>query len=196
MMGGLRVRGLAAVATAGLAMATGAAAARSYILNGYSFGPMPGVKTAELAALLKDQEGARVTDADIAADGATLARLLRERHVNGHLFTSIAEKGGRVWVIFDLQDPDHPIARLGRPPGHLAAQSFEGAARVPAADLAKATGLQPGDPVSPERINAARQAILDLYAKVMPGKAPTLKGRMRTTPDGEVTLTWMIGESP
>jgi lipid-binding SYLF domain-containing protein len=194
MVGGARWGWLGGVVVAGVLAATGAAAARSYILNGYSFGPMPGVNTKELAALLKDQEGARVTEADIAADGATLARILRERHINGYLFTSTAEKDGRVWVIFDLQDPDHPMAHLGRPADHLVAQSFEGASRVSAADLAAATGLKPGDPVSPERINAARQAIVDLYAKVTPGPAPTLKGRMRTTPKGEVTLTWIIGE--
>jgi hypothetical protein len=28
----------------------------------------------------------------------------------------------------------------------------------------------------------------------MPGKAPSIKGRMQSKADGEVTLTWIIGE--
>ena len=185
---------LAATLAVGAAMAAGAAKAPTYILSGYSFGPIPGVNTVELEAKLKHKEGERITSADIAADRAIIAKELEARHIKGRLFTSLAEKRGRVWVIFDLLDPDRPTAHLGKPAGHLKSQNFEGASRISAGDLAAATGLKQGDQLWPEKINAARQAIVALYAKSMPGKAISLKARMQTAADGEVTLTWIIAE--
>lgn len=194
MLSMARIGLLAAMLTVGAAMAASAAKAPAYILNGYSFGGMPGVNTAELTAKLGHKEGDRVTRADIAADEAVLARELRARHIDGRLFTSLAEKHGRVWVIFDLQKPDPRSASAEKWAGRLKSQSFQGASRISAAALAAATGLKPGDPLSPEKINAARQAVVALYARSMPGKAPSLKGRAQTAADGQVTLTWIIGE--
>ena len=114
---------LAATLAMGGASAAGAPKAQSYILNGYSFGGFTGVNTDELAAQLKDQEGARVTRADVNDDEAILIKELHARHIEGRLFTTIAEKHGRIWVIFDLQKPRPPMLR------HLEAQNFEGAAR-------------------------------------------------------------------
>ena len=185
---------LAATLTALAAMAAGAANAPSYIFSGYSFGPIPGVNTAELEAKLTHKAGDRITSADVAADGAILAKELEARHIHGRLFTSTAEKHGHVWIIMDVQDPDHPNAHLGKPAGHLKSQNFEGASRISAGDLAAATGLKQGDQLWPEKIRAAREAIVAAYAKSVPGKAITLKARMQTQADGDVTLTWIIGE--
>jgi len=182
------------------ALATGAAVPASiakgphYILNGYSFQDMKGVNTAELEAKLKDKKGAHITEADIIADQALLAKELQARHIQGQLFTGLAEKDGRVWVIFDLQHPEAQLAKLDKRVRYLETQNFEGASRIPASALAAATGLRKGDHLSPEKLNAARRTILDLYAKSMPGKTVSLKINMRTKADGEVTLTWMIGE--
>lgn len=189
-----RIGLLAATLTVGTAMAACATHPPSYILNGYSFGGMPGVNTAELTAKLTHKEDDRVTRADIAADQAILARELRARHIEGRLFASLAERHGRVWIIFDLQKPDRRSANAEKWAGRLKSQSFQGASRISADALAAATGLKPGDPLSPEKINAARQAIVALYARSMPGKALSLKGKAQTAADGEVTLTWIIGE--
>jgi hypothetical protein len=139
-------------------LTAGAAKAPTYILNGYSFGRMPGVNTAELAAKLKDKEGARVTRADIAVDQAILVKELQARHIKGQLFTTLAEKHGRIWIIFDVLDSNGPAAKTGKPLLLLASQSFEGASRISTSALAAATGLKHGDLLSAEKINAARQA--------------------------------------
>ena len=188
--------GLLAVALAlGAAGVADAAKGRTYILNGYSFGGFPpGENTAELAAKLKDQEGARVTRADVDTDEAILVKEMQARHIQGQLFTTLAEKHGRVWVIFDLQDPVRSTASFWTSVRRLKTQNFEGASRISASALAAATGLKPGDTLSREKINVARQAILALYAKSVPGKAPSLKGKMQGTAAGDVNLTWIVGE--
>jgi len=192
-----KLRGLLAGAL-GMVAATAAVAAhpRVYILNGYSFGGMPGVNTVELTTKLKDQAGARVTQADIAEDEAIVATALKDQHVKGRLFTTLAEKHGRVWVIFDVLDPDRPTARAGKAEAgeRLKVQNFEGATGLSTTDLAAATGLKPGAPLSAEVINGARQSIIAAYAKAMPGKAVSIRGKLQFTPEGEVTLTWIIGD--
>ena len=185
---------LAATLTALAAMAAGAANAPSYIFSGYSFGPIPGVNTAELEAKLTHKAGDRITPADVDADRAVIAKELEARHIPGRLYTSLAEKHGHVWIIMDVLDPAHPNAHLGKPAGRLKSQNFEGASSIPAGDLAAATGLKPGDRLWPEKIEAGREAIVAAYAKAMPGKAISLKARKQTGADGEVTLTWIIGE--
>lgn len=172
---------------------TSAARPWVYVLNGYSFGGMPGVNTAELEAKLPLKEGARVRQADVDAAQAIVAKELEARRIKGQLFTSLAEKKGRVWIIFDLQDPDHPTGHLGKTK-FLKTQTFEGASAVSAGDLAAATGLKPGDPLWPEKLRAAEQAIVALYAKARPGPAPMVKAKMSTGPDSRTDLTWVIQE--
>ncbi len=181
----------------GLGAATAASAAKApvYILNGYSFGGLPlGVDTAELTAKFKDQEGAHITRADVDADQAILAKELQARHIGGQLFSTIAEKHGRVWIIFDLLHPERSAANFLTTPHYLKVQNFEGASRISASSLAAATGLKPGDRLPPAKIDAARQAIVAAYAKALPGKPLSLKGKMQTAPSGAVVLTWIIGE--
>jgi outer membrane protein assembly factor BamA len=188
-----RWAGLAAVALA-LAASADAAPAPSYVLNGYTFGGLKGVNTAELQAKLKDKPGAHITRADIEVDQSILAKELVARHIDGQLFTGIAEKNGRIWVIFQVEHPGTILQKLDKRNRRLDAENFQGATRVSPGVLAAATGLKKGDPISPDTVNAARHAILAQYAKVMPGKTVTLKGKIRTKPDGAVTLTWVITE--
>jgi outer membrane protein assembly factor BamA len=181
--------GLLAAAFAAIALASHAAHAPTYILNGYSLSGIPGVKAAELEAKLKHKPGDRITDADVNADQAILAKELKARHIGGELYATVAEKHGRVWIIFDLLNTPQATG-----PRTLEAQNFEGASHISAGALAAATGLKKGDPLSPQKINAARRAILALYAKSAPGKPLTLKGKMQVKPGGKVTLTWVINE--
>jgi outer membrane protein assembly factor BamA len=180
---------LAAVLTA-IATASNARHAPTYILNGYSLSGIPGVNGSELEAKLKHKPGARITAADVNADQAIIAKELQARHIGGALVATLAEKHGRVWVIFDLLNVPPPPPRTR----HLEAQNFEGVSRISAGALAAAIGLKKGDKLSPEKINAARRAILAMYAKAMPGKTLTVKGRMQMKPDGKVTLTWVVNE--
>jgi hypothetical protein len=186
--------GLLAATLTALAMAASAAKAPTYIFSGYSFGPIPGANIAELEAKLPHKAGDRITMADVHADQIILAEELRARHLEGRLFASTAEKHGRVWIIFDLIKPPKLMGDFGNSPHHLESQSFEGESHLSASALAAATGLRPGDPLSPEKMLEARQAIAVAYAKAMPGKLSSLKARMRIAPDGGVTLTWIIGE--
>jgi outer membrane protein assembly factor BamA len=189
-----RLVGLAGALVFAAAPAANTANGKVYILNGYSFGGFGDTNTAEQATKLKDQEGARVTQADITVDETMLATELRARNIKGRLFTTIAEKNGRIWLIFDLQVPRPGLERLAASEEHLKSQVFAGATQIPAADLAAATGLKPGDMLSFEKINTARQGLLALYAKSIPGRTPSIRGKMQTTADGRVVLTWMIGE--
>jgi hypothetical protein len=186
-----KMSGLAAALAISAAPAANAAKEQSYILSGYTWGGFAGQNTDELAAKLKDQPGARITKADISIDAAMLESELRARHVKGQLLTSLAEKHGRVWLIFDLQRPMGAALYAGEP---LTSQSFEGATRLPASDLAAATGLKPGDMLTFEKIRAAHSALLALYARSAPGKAPTIRSKAKISSDGRVSLIWMINE--
>jgi outer membrane protein assembly factor BamA len=193
LIGGLS----AALATFAAGADGGAPKPRVYILKGYSFSGLPGVNTDEIVAKLKDKAGARITSSDIAADNQVVAKELQDRRIPGRLFTSIAEKHGSVWVIFDVLQSNQPLeslkAHLAKAGQHLAAQTFEGASGMSASDLAAATGLKKGDALSPQNIDAARQAITAFCAKSMPGNTPKVRLRMQFAPDGAATLTWIIG---
>ncbi len=178
--------------TIGAASSAFAAKEKVYTLGGYTFGGFAGVNTDELAAKLKDQAGARVTQADIAVDQAMFTQELRDRHIKGRLFASLAEKHGTVWLIFDLQRPVAGSALYAGAP--MQSQMFEGATQIPASELAAATGLKPGDTLSFDTIKAAHDAILAAYAKSGHGNPPFIKSRARVTGDGKVSLTWMITE--
>jgi hypothetical protein len=181
---------LVATMIAGVVMAAGKHHTPSYILNGYSFG-IPGVNTAELEAKLKQKAGARITAADVDADQAIIQKEIEERHIQGQIIATTAEKHGRVWIIFDLLNLPTSSANRVR---HLELQSFEGDFRISASTLAAATGLKTGDQLSPQNLNAARRAILAAYAATMPGKAISLKARMQTRLDGRTTITWIVTE--
>jgi hypothetical protein len=191
MRGLVRICFTAAFLAGGTVMAASPAPTPSYILNGYSFGPMPAVNTAEIEAKLRHKPGARITNADVAAEETIVERELKARHVQGRLFASTAVKRDRVWIIFDL---------VQEPVRVLESQSFVGASHASPEALARASGLTPGTSLSVEKLNAARRSILAAYAKVMPGKSITLKLRMetrlslkpRTVP--KARLTWIIGE--
>jgi outer membrane protein assembly factor BamA len=189
MAGISRIAHIAMCLCAGAALAAGTPRETTYILNGYDLSGIPGVSANALQAKLKDKPGARITQADIHADTLILSKELQALHVKGQLFTTLAEKKGRVWIIFDLLNLDAQSQW-----GTLKAQNFEGAIHVSAEILAKATGLKNGDQLTREKFNVARQAIIAAYAKSMPGKKITLKARLQRRP-GEASVTWIIGES-
>ena len=180
-----------------VALATGAVSSdatkeKVYTLGGYTFGGFAGLNTDELVSKLKDQAGARVTQADLALDRTMFEAQLRDRHIKGRLITSTAEKHGTIWLIFDLQRPGVGSALYAGEP--LKSQTFEGATRIPPSELAAATGLKPGDTLTFTTIKAARDAILALYARAAPGKPPLVRSRAKITAEGHVSLIWLISE--
>src|SRR5579863_4892832 len=111
---------LFAAMTIGATMPAGVAHERKYILNGYSFGRMPGVNTAEVEAKLKPKAGGLITEAQVDADQAIVQKEIEARHLKGQIIATTAEKKGRVWIIFDLLDlPTVPAHRVR----HLESQS-------------------------------------------------------------------------
>ena len=165
-----------------------------YILDGYRLQGIPGHgNTAGLIAKLKHHPGARVTEAEIKTDVDILAKELHARHIRGRLVTGTAEGNGHILVFFELVDEGPPGANLWTS-HHLISQQFQGAVRVPADSLTRASGLKPGDELSPEKIGAARRAILLLIAKSNPGKTLVIKVRIQTKPGDKAALTWIIGE--
>lgn len=184
--------GLVAALTLAAVPPTAAAREKVYTLGGYTFGGFAGVNTDEMVAKLKDQAGARVTQADLALDRSMFEAQLHERHIKGRLITSTAEKHGTIWLIFDLQRPALGSALYAGEP--LNSQTFEGATRIPVSELAAATGLKPGDTLTFTTIKAAHDALLALYARSVPGKPPLIRSRARISGSGQVTLIWVISE--
>ena len=189
MAGISRIILFATLFSVGAALAAGVPKTPTYILNGYSLSGIHGVNAAELEAKLKDKPGARITQVDIHADTMTVAKALEAQHIKGHLLTTLAEKNGHVWLIFDLVNPD-----AGPRLGSIESQNFEGASHVAAGALAAASGLKTGDQLSQENLLAARRAIVAMYAKSMPGSKISLKIKLQHRPGDKTILTWIIGE--
>ena len=178
---------LFACATAGSA----ATKAPVYTLLGFNLHGIHGVDQDALAAKLKHKPGDQITREDIKEDAAIIEKELQAQHIQGRLFTTLAEKNGRVWIIFDLLNNAADALAQRR---KLEAQHFEGATRVSADALAKATDLKPGDTLSRDTLNAARLGIVEAYAKVFPGKSVGVTGKLQGKPDGTAVLTWTIHE--
>jgi outer membrane protein assembly factor BamA len=165
------------------------AAEKTFILNGFRLSGVPGINPDELTDKLKDKPGDRITGANINADQAFIADALKARHIKGQLFTTIAEKKGRVWILFDFQQLDlTPATPL------FEAQDFTGNVKLSSAALAAATGLKPGDALPVEKVNAARAAILGAYQKALPGAKVGLRLKLRRRVDGASRLEWVVVE--
>jgi hypothetical protein len=74
----------------------------TYILNGFRLSGVRGVNPDDVIAKIKDKEGAKVTEADLKADVEVVSAELKARHIDGQLAATMAEKKGRVWVLFDF----------------------------------------------------------------------------------------------
>lgn len=61
-------------------------------------------------------------------------------------------------------------------------------------ELLKATGLRPGETLSPEKVADARQGIVAAYARALPRKKVTVGVRMQGRADGSAILNWVIHE--
>ncbi len=173
-----------------------AGAPRTYILSGYDLSGLKGVDTAALEERLSPRPGAPITQAQIDADNAIVTADLKARGAQGRLVTTLAEKHGHVWVIFDLLGTAQPI--LGVVNGvaaRLAVQRFEGATRLSPQTLQAASGLSIGQALTPSSLIAARAAILRAYAKGRSGGAIGLTAKVQRKPDGQVILTWMVRDS-
>ena len=184
----------ACLASATDAHAAPAASAPSYILNGFRLSGVNGVDEDALVATLKHKAGDRITEADITAETKALSEALKARHIDGQLFATMAEKNGRVWVLFDFQYPQPVPATPIHERRWLGAQIFDGNVKISSAALEAATGLKPGDDLPVERVNEARQAIMEAYKTAAPGADVKVRGKMRITPEGQVELTWHVIE--
>lgn len=177
--------GLAAAAPAGDAV---------YVLKGYRFsGKLGPANTTGMVAKLKHQPGGRVTKADIIADAAIFAGELKARHMGGRYFVFTTENHGQIWVTFGLLDMRYPAATAWAS-RRLESQHFEGLSNIPTSALSAATRLKPGDTLSPENIDAARRAIMALFANSPNGTALTVKIKIQVRPNNEAALTWIIAD--
>jgi hypothetical protein len=89
----------------------------TYILNGFRLSGVKGVNPDDVIAKIKDKAGAKVTEADLKADVATVGAELKARHIEGQLAASMAEKNGRVWILFDFfPKKPAPSVSLEQPP--------------------------------------------------------------------------------
>ena len=160
----------------------------SYILRGFRLSGVPGVDQDALVDALKQKPGDRITPNDVDADTQQLGEALKTRNFIGRLFTTLAVKDGRIWVLFDFQPAEK------KPPRYFAAQDFDGNLHVSSAALATAIAFKPGDLVNADRLNAAERAITAAYATSAPAVKIHISGKIRTTPTGQVTVMWHIAE--
>lgn len=168
--------------------------APEYVLDGYRFEGIAPKVSAGLVAGFKHHAGARVREEDIKADVDILAKELHAQHITGRLFTGMAEGNGHLVVFFQLVDTNPAGAKFWTS-HHLVSQEFEGLTGVPAGILARISGLKTGDLLSPEKVEAARRALLAEAKKLDGHNRLTLKVRIQSKPPDKAALTWIFGES-
>lgn len=129
-------------------------------------------------------------------DRLSEARLLAARQAIAELYGK-QPPGKEIHVRPDfLQTPDGIAITwiIGEAPvRHLVSLKFVGNSRISSSALTAATGLKIGDPIPREKVFAARQAIMDLYAKSMPGRV-SIRKETQIGPDGSMALSWVITE--
>jgi len=184
----------AALVCGGAAKKDADAPPATFILNGYRLSGVPGVNGDDITSKLAHKEGDRMTSAAVSADAETVGAAIKARQIEGQLLTTLAERDGKVWVLWDFE-PKYPARPLA--PGvtrRFESQSFTGNTTLSSAALAAATGLKAGDALPDPRIDAAREGVAAAYRKAMPNSDIHVATKMRVRPDGAVLFIWTIQE--
>lgn len=155
------------------------------------------VPTEKLTAVLQEHAGSSVTQSDIAADRDAIMKVLGQANVGGRVAARITEepKHKHLTVEFIVVDEGIQKPAVTHVAAKLHTELFSGNAAISSEKLTAAAGLQPGQTLSNEAVQAAQKAIVAAYAAAKLPLNVNVSGDIQQTPDGKVDLTWKIVET-
>jgi outer membrane protein assembly factor BamA len=153
------------------------------------------VSTDKLMAVVQEHAGSKVTVDIINADRDAISKVLEDAHVGGAVQPSMAAVGQRVNITFAIDDKGVQAPVITKVAPKLDAEIFDGNASIPTDKLAAASGLNPGDDLSNEKITAAEAAIMATYKAAKLPVSVAISGENKVVGNGKVDVYWHIVET-
>jgi outer membrane protein assembly factor BamA len=188
---------LFAVTMASALTGSAAAYAQTYTIDKVTISGSQTVPTANLYAVIKEHPGMKATRDDIVGDQDAISGVLGKANVVGGIKTQLLgpKANGHYEVTFLVEDKGAQAPVVTHVAPKLGQQIIDGNASIPTDKLVAATGLQPGEDMTNEKVLAAETAIQGVYkaAKLPVGMA--ISGETKMTDGGKVNLYWHIVET-
>ena len=176
--------------------ASSAWADTTYVVDKVTITGSKSVPTAKLLGAIREQKGSRVTQADIVADQDAISKVLGEANVVGGIQTSMATKPNKhIEVTFAVRDEGVQAPTVTKVAAKLHAQIFDGNKSISSDKLAAATGLNPGDELTNDKVLAAENAIGAAYKAAKLPINMSLSGGPQKTAGAQYDLLWHIKET-
>ncbi len=176
--------------------ASNAWADTTYVVDKVTITGSKSVPTEKLLAVIHEQKGSRVTQADIVADQDAISKVLGQSNVVGGIQTSMATKSNKhIEVTFAVHDEGVQAPTVTKIAAKLHAQIFDGNKSIPSDKLAAATGLNPGDELTNDKVLAAENAIAAAYKAAKLPVNMGISGGPQKTAGAQYDLVWHIKET-
>jgi len=177
--------------------AAAAAYAQTYTIDKVTITGSQTVPTANLYAVIKEHPGMQATRDDIVGDQDAISAVLAKANVVGGIKTQLlgpkANKHYEVTFIVEDKGAQAPIVTHVAP--KLGEQIIDGNASIPTDKLIAATGLQPGEDMTNEKVLAAETAIQGVYKAAKLPVSMAISGETKMVDGGKVNVYWHIVET-
>ncbi len=178
----------------------GSAAARAektYTIDKVTISGSKSVPSSQLYGVLKEHAGMQATREDIVGDQTAISNELTKANVVGGIKTQLLgpKPNGHYEVTFIVQDNGVQAPTVAHVAPKLDQQTVDGNVSIPSDKLLQATGLQPGEEMTNEKVLAAETAIQNVYKAAKLPVAMTINGATKALPGGKVDIMWHIVET-
>jgi outer membrane protein assembly factor BamA len=177
--------------------ASAAAYAQTYTIDKVTITGSQTVPTANLYAVIKEHPGMKATRDDIVGDQDAISGVLGKANVVGGIKTQLLgpKANGHYEVTFLVEDKGAQAPVVTHVAPKLGAQIIDGNASVPTDKLIAATGLQPGEDMTNEKVLAAETAIQGVYKAAKLPVSMAISGETKMVDGGKVNVYWHIVET-
>jgi outer membrane protein assembly factor BamA len=183
------------LATAGAA--SFAAHAQTYTIDKVIITGSKTVPTSTLYGAIKEHPGMKASRDDIIGDQDAITGVLGKANVVGGIKTQLRGplKDGGYEVTFIVNDQGAQAPTVTHVAPKLDAQIIDGNTSIPTDKLLAATGLQPGEDMTNEKVLAAETAIQNVYKQAKLPISMSISGSTKMLDGGKVDVLWHIVET-
>ena len=191
------MRALLPLATLTVFTAVAAHADTIYTIDKVTISGSKSVPASQLYGVIKEHPGMKATKDDIVGDQDAISAQLSKSNVVGGIKTQLLgpKPNGHYEVTFIVQDNGVQAPVVTHVAPKLDKQTVDGNASIPSDKLLAATGLQPGDQLTNEKVLAAETAIQGVYKQAKLPVSMTINGSTQAVDGGRVDVMWHIVET-
>ena len=155
------------------------------------------VPTSQLYAVIKEHPGIKATRDDIVGDQNAISAELTKANVAGGIKTQLLgpKPNGHYEVTFIVVDNGAQAPIVTHVAPKLDKQTVDGNVSIPTDKLLAATGLQPGEELTNEKVLGAETAIQGVYKQAKLPVSMTINGSTQAVDGGKVDIMWHIVET-